>query len=81
MVMEFYAKMCFLFLLDMINNFPSLSINKIGLPGSNYTLASGELLSDGDYYWRIKTNDGTAKPEVKPLNSLIILIPFCKGVL
>jgi hypothetical protein len=39
-------------------DFPSPIISKEGLTGSTYTLAEGEVLSKGTYYWRVKAVDG-----------------------
>ncbi|MBN2098516.1 MAG: leucine-rich repeat domain-containing protein [Dehalococcoidia bacterium] len=38
--------------------FTSLALDKYGLATSDYTLAEGETLADGKYYWRVCAVDG-----------------------
>lgn len=38
---------------------PPLVLSKRGLASSNYTLAQGEALAPGTYYWRVKAVDGS----------------------
>jgi hypothetical protein len=40
--------------------FTSLVLNKDGLTASEYTVAGGEELGSGQYYWRVKAMDGAA---------------------
>lgn len=39
-------------------DFSSPAISENGLTLSTYTLTSGEALSDGTYFWRVRTVDG-----------------------
>jgi hypothetical protein len=44
-------------------NFSSVVRDKIGLTSTYYTLASGEELGEGVYYWRVSPN-GTSSPNI-----------------
>ncbi|MFC2058568.1 hypothetical protein ACFLTS_02855 [Chloroflexota bacterium] len=42
--------------------FAAVVLSKTGLVASQYTLAAGEALADGTYYWRARAVDGAGNP-------------------